>query len=198
LWYWASPIEQRMCREEEVVLVGGGNSAGQAAVFLSGSAAKVWMLVRGEGLAESMSRYLIDRIKAAPNIEVLTNTEIVAMTGTPEKRLDRVRWRNSRDGIETERPIRNVFLFIGADPVTVWLKECGIEVDRAGFILTGSALPKRAAESPPRDPMPLETSVPGVFAIGDVRAGSVKRVGAAIGEGAAVVAQIHSALSDTG
>lgn len=193
IWYWASPIEARMCRDEEVILVGGGNSAGQAAVFLSGFAAKVWVLVRGEGLADTMSRYLIDRIAAAPNIELVPYSEIVELSGTPENRLERVRWRNRRDGSETEKPIRNVFLFIGADPATQWLKDCDIELDRSGFVLTG-----QAALSPEctRTPLPLETNIPGIFAIGDVRAGSVKRVGAAIGEGAWVVAQIHTYLAD--
>jgi thioredoxin reductase (NADPH) len=198
LWYWASPIEARMCRDEEIVLVGGGNSAGQAAVFLSGFAAKVWMLVRGAGLAETMSRYLIDRIAATPNIEVLTHTEIIAMDGTPDKRLERVRWRCSTDGSETEKSIRNVFLFIGADPATSWLADCGICLDRSGFVLTGTNVPPDQLFQPltNRNLMALETSVPGVFAIGDVRAGSVKRVGAAIGEGAAVVAQIHGYLAE--
>lgn len=198
VWYWASPIEARMCRDEEIVLVGAGNSAGQAAVFLSGFAKKLWMLVRGNGLSETMSRYLIDRIAAAPNIEVLTQTEIVALSGTPENRLERVRWRRSADGSETERAIRNVFLFIGADPATAWLADCGVCLDRLGFVLTGETVPKAQIRQPqtPRSLMPLETSVPGVFAIGDVRAGSVKRVGAAIGEGAAVVAQIHAFLGE--
>ena len=182
-----------MCRDEEVILVGGGNSAGQAAVFLSGFAKTVWLMVRGDGLADSMSRYLIDRIAAASNIELLTHTEIVELAGTPEHRLESVRWRNRRDGSETEKPIRNVFLFIGADPATQWLKDCDIELDRSGFVLTG-----QAALSPEctRTPLPLETNIPGVFAIGDVRAGSVKRVGAAIGEGAWVIAQIHTYLAD--
>lgn len=193
IWYWASPIEARMCRDEEVILVGGGNSAGQAAVFLSGFAAKVWVLVRGPGLADTMSRYLIDRIAAAPNIELVPHSEIVELSGTPDNRLERVRWRNRKDGSETEKPIRNVFLFIGADPATDWLKDCDIELDRSGFVLTG-----QAALSPEctRTPLPLETNIPGIFAIGDVRAGSVKRVGAAIGEGAWVVAQIHTYLAD--
>ena len=193
IWYWASPIEARMCRDEEVILVGGGNSAGQAAVFLSGFAKKVWLMVRGDGLADSMSRYLIDRIAAASNIELLAHTEIAELVGTPEHRLESVRWRNRRDGSETEKPIRNVFLFIGADPATQWLKDCDIELDRSGFVLTG-----QAALSPEctRTPLPLETNIPGVFAIGDVRAGSVKRVGAAIGEGAWVIAQIHTYLAD--
>jgi thioredoxin reductase (NADPH) len=197
IWYWASPIEARICRSEEVVLVGGGNSAGQAAVYLSGFASKVWMLVRGEGLAASMSRYLIDRIEAAPNIELLTQTEIVALSGTPQGQLAHVRWRNRQTGAETDKPIRNVFLFVGADPETSWLEDCGVMLDSKGFVRTGADIPPdgRTVESPGR-PLPLESSVRGVFAVGDVRSGSVKRVGGAIGEGAAVVAQLHQVLAD--
>lgn len=190
IWYWASPIEARMCRDEEVILVGGGNSAGQAAVFLSSFAKKVWVLVRGDGLADTMSRYLIDRIEAAPNIELVPHSEIVELAGTPGNRLERVRWRNRRDGSETEKTIRNVFLFIGADPATEWLKDCDIKLDRSGFVLTGTSTKCS------RTPLPLETNIPGIFAIGDARAGSIKRVGAAIGEGAWVVAQIHSYLAE--
>jgi thioredoxin reductase (NADPH) len=126
VWYWASPIEARLCRDEEIVLVGGGNSAGQAAVFLRSFAAKIWMLVRGASLAESMSQYLIDRIRAIDNIEVLTQTEIVALYGSREKQLERVRWRNNVIGEETEKPIRHVFCFIGAEPATAWLKGSGV------------------------------------------------------------------------
>ena len=178
VWFWASPVEGRLCARQEVALVGGGNSAGQAAVFLAGHAAKVWMLVRGEGLAATMSKYLIDRIAANPRIELRTRTEIVRLD-SPRGAIENVTFR-SRSGEETTRPIRNVFLFLGADPCTEWLQGCGVEVDGKGFVATGG----------PRCDS-LETSIPGVFAIGDVRAGSVKRVGAAIGEGAAVVNQIH-------
>ena len=183
VWYWASPIEARMCVDAEVALVGGGNSAGQAAVFLSAHAKKVWMLVRGAGLAASMSKYLIDRIDATPNIELLTRTTIVDVEGTRETGLQAVTWE--REGRErTTRPVRNVFLFLGADPATDWLAGCNVAVDRKGFVETGA------------DPrLPLCSSVPGVFAIGDVRSGSVKRVGGAIGEGANVVAQIHAFLA---
>jgi thioredoxin reductase (NADPH) len=200
VWYWASPIEARLCRNEEIVLVGGGNSAGQAAVFLRRFAAKIWMLVRGPSLAESMSRYLIDRIEAAENIEVLTQTEIVALHGSPEKQLERVRWRNNVTGEQTEKPIRHVFLFIGADPATTWLTQSGIVLDAKNFILTGADIPSDARGSNNRSgrPLPLETSVRGVFAIGDVRSGSVKRVGAAIGEGAVVVAELHAILANGG
>jgi thioredoxin reductase (NADPH) len=183
IWYWASPIEAKVCAGQEVVLVGGGNSAGQAAVYLSGVARKVWMLVRGPGLAASMSKYLIDRIESIPNIELLTRTEIVDLGATHEWGVELVSGRAIDRARDTTRPIRNVFLFLGADPHTQWLQSCGIALDANGFVVTGGG---RAS---------LETDVPGVFAIGDVRAGSVKRVGGAIGEGAAVVAQIHAYLA---
>src|SRR6267143_507600 len=194
VWYWASPIEARLCRNEEIVLVGGGNSAGQAAVFLRNFAAKIWMLVRGPSLAENMSQYLIDRIEAIDNIEVLTRTEIIALFGSREKQLERVRWRNCVTGEETEKPIRHVFLFIGADPATTWLKDSGISLDAKNFILTGSDVPSNVRRSVNSRPLPLDTNVCRVFAVGDVRSGSVKRVGAAIGEGAVVVAELHAAL----
>ena len=198
VWYWASPIEARLCRSEEVVLVGGGNSAGQAAVFLRSFAAKIWMLVRGPSLAESMSQYLIDRIAACDNIEVQTSTQIVALSGSPEKQLERVRWRNDATGEQTEKPSRHVFLFIGADPATTWLEGSGVALNPKSFVLTGSDVPSDSRQSGNRSTrrLPLETSVGGVFAIGDVRDGSVKRVGAAIGEGAAVVAQLHAILAE--
>ncbi|SHN66090.1 FAD-dependent oxidoreductase [Bradyrhizobium erythrophlei] len=198
VWYWASPIEARLCRDEEIVLVGGGNSAGQAAVFLRGFAKKIWMLVRGPRLAESMSQYLIDRIKAIDNIEVLTQTEIVALYGSCEMQLERVRWRNNVTGEETEKPIRHVFCFIGAEPATGWLRDSGIALDGKNFVLTGSDVPSdaRPSNNGSGRPLPLETSVRGVFASGDVRAGSVKRVGAAIGEGAVVGAELHVARAD--
>jgi thioredoxin reductase (NADPH) len=183
VWYWASPIEAKLCAGEEIVVVGGGNSAGQAAVYLSGHAAKVWLLVRGAGLAESMSQYLIDRISATPNIALLARTEIAQVRGTRDSGVEAVAWRTG-DGAREERPCRHVFLFLGADPSTEWLKDCDVALDGKGFVATGQDAS-----------LPLQTSVPGVFAIGDARAGSVKRVGGAIGEGAAVVAQIHSYLS---
>jgi thioredoxin reductase (NADPH) len=191
IWYWASPNEARLCAGEEVVLVGGGNSAGQAAVFLSAHAMKVRMMVRGPGLAESMSRYLIDRIAAAPNIELMTMTEIVALSGAASTGLERVRWRDRRTGAETEAPVRHVFLFIGADPATEWLEGCGVTVDKAGFVITGA----RLGDGENRSSSPLESSIAGVFAVGDVRSGSTKRVGSAIGEGAQVVAAIHRFLA---
>jgi thioredoxin reductase (NADPH) len=191
VWYWASPIEARMCAGQEVVLVGGGNSAGQAAVFLAGHASRVWLLVRGAGLEASMSRYLIDRITAVPNIEVRTRTEIAEIGGSRQSGVESVRWRHRDTGQEETRAIRNVFLFLGADPETGWLKDCGVALDEKGFVRTGPAVTASESRAQNGGRLPLETSQPGVFAIGDVRAGSVKRVGSAIGEGAAVVGQIH-------
>jgi thioredoxin reductase (NADPH) len=193
VWYWASPIEARLCVEQEIILVGGGNSAGQAAVFLSGHAKKVHMVIRGGGLGASMSRYLIERIEAASNIELVFNTEVVALEGTQDASLERVRWRSRLSGEESTVPdIRNLFLFVGADPATGWLDGCGVTVDRGGFVVTGAP----PDESDRRPASALETSVPGVFAVGDVRSGSVKRVGGAIGEGAQVVAALHGFLGD--
>ena len=199
VWYWASPIEARMCRQEEVVIVGGGNSAGQAAVFLSGYARKIYMLVRDDSLNATMSRYLIDRIEATSNIEVLTQTELVALLGPQQSHLERVRWRHNPTGQEIEEPIRNVFVFIGADPATGWLKDCGMALDGKGFVLTGmqAIAGGHLGRDLAHDSMSLETNQLGVFAVGDVRSGSVKRVGAAIGEGAAVVPQLHAFLTDT-
>jgi thioredoxin reductase (NADPH) len=188
--YWASPAEARLCRDEDVALVGGGNSAGQAAVFLASHARQVRMLVRGPGLSSTMSRYLIDRIEAAPNIEVVCDTEVVELLGTPDRGVEGVRCRNRRTGDEETHPIAHLFLFTGADPAASWLADCGIPLDEKGFIRTGPDV-----RSPDREPLPLETGVEGIFAVGDVRCGSVKRVGAAIGEGAAVVAQLHQYLA---
>jgi thioredoxin reductase (NADPH) len=193
VWYWASPIEARLCTEQEIVLVGGGNSAGQAAVFLSGHASKVYMVIRGGGLGASMSRYLIERIEATPNIELLFNTEVVGLEGTEEGSLERVRWRSRLGGEASSAEIRNLFLFVGADPATGWLDGCGVMVDRGGFVVTGAQCKKSEGQLTSL----LETSVPGVFAVGDVRSGSVKRVGGAIGEGAQVVAALHGFLGDT-
>lgn len=195
VWYWASPIEAKMCANQEVVLVGGGNSAGQAAVYLSSVTKKVWLLIRGKGLEASMSRYLIDRIGATPNIELLTETEIVDLVGDQETGLQGVRWRDRRTGEEEVCELRNVFLFVGAEPETAWLDSCGVELDEKGFVKTGADVNGPTILHGGRPRARLETSVPGVFAIGDVRSGSVKRVGAAIGEGAAVVAQVHGYLS---
>jgi thioredoxin reductase (NADPH) len=161
-------------------------------VFLSQHASKVHMLVRGEGLASSMSRYLIDRIEATPNIELRPHTEITRLHGEPLHGLEGVTWRDHRAEADDERALRHVFLFVGADPETRWLEDCAVAVDPHGFVLTGIALDDSRAT---HHPAALESSIPGVFAVGDVRSGSVKRVGGAIGEGAAVVAQIHHYLS---
>ena len=187
--YWASAVEARLCRNEEVALLGGGNSAGQAAVFLASHARHVRVLVRRPGLASTMSRYLIERIVATPNISVIGETEIVELLGTPDQGLQGIRWRNRTTGAEEEHAIPHLFLFTGADPVTSWLDGSGIPIDAKGFILTGADVGASG-----RSLLPLETGVEGIFAVGDVRCGSVKRVGAAIGEGAAVVAELHTFL----
>ena len=192
IWYWASPIEGRLCKDQEIILVGGGNSAGQAAVFLSSHASKVRMMVRGESLADSVSRYLIDRIEATPNIELMVCTEIIALEGAPDAGLERVRWRNRKTSVEASGDIRNVFLFVGADPATKWLSDCGVTLDRSGFVITGAQIAPNENRPVPQ----LETSVRGVFAVGDVRSGSVKRVGGAIGEGGQVVSALHGFLGD--
>jgi len=183
--YWASPIEARLCRDQEVALVGAGNSAGQAAVFLASQVRKVTLLAR-RSLNETMSRYLVERIEAQPNIEVLTGTEIVALGGH-EGNLEKVRWRNRATGMETARPIRHLFLFIGADPNTDWLAKCNVALDAKGFVRTGPEVAPGHGQ--------METSRSGVFAIGDVRSGSIKRVAAAVGEGAQVVAALHAYLA---
>jgi thioredoxin reductase (NADPH) len=180
--YWVSAIEARLCAGEEVVLVGGGNSAGQAVVFLAPQVRKLHLVVRRD-LAATMSRYLIDRIAALPNVELHVGSEVTALEGTRETGLSAATFRDRRDGALTRREVRHMFLFIGADPNADWAREC-VATDGKGFIVTGAGV------------LPLETSRPGVFAIGDVRAGSTKRVAAAVGEGAAVVAQIHSLLAD--
>ncbi|RZT04503.1 thioredoxin reductase (NADPH) [Duganella sp. CF402] len=204
VYYWASPVEAKLCKTEEIVLVGGGNSAGQAAVFLSGYASKVHMLIRKESLSSTMSSYLIERIQATPNIELHTCTEIIALEGD-EDGLKQVRIRNAKTEEECDYDVCRVFLFIGADPNTGWLSDCGVDVDPHGFIRTGFDVTKAQCRANfangvyPKD-LPsraaLETSVPGVFAIGDVRATSTKRVAAAVGEGAAVVSQIHQFLAN--
>jgi thioredoxin reductase (NADPH) len=151
------------------------------------------MIIRGGGLGASMSRYLIERIEATPNIELLFNTEVVALEGSEDGSLARVRWRSRLGGDEQGADIRNLFLFVGADPATGWLDGCGVMVDRAGFVVTGEL----CREGEARAASALQTSVPGVFAVGDVRSGSVKRVGGAIGEGAQVAAALHGFLGDS-
>jgi thioredoxin reductase (NADPH) len=195
--YWASPIEAKLCEGEEVAVVGGGNSAGQAVAFLAPRVKRLHLIVRGKGLAATMSRYLIDRIEALPNVELHFGTEIVALEGDRAHGLTSAVFRDRTSGTTQSRALRHLFLFIGADPNAAWLKNAA--VDGKGFILTGLDLPPSGAvitgtDAGRRAVLPLETSVPGVFAIGDVRAGSTKRVAAAVGEGAAVVAQIHGVL----
>jgi thioredoxin reductase (NADPH) len=186
--YWASPIEAKLCANQDVMLVGAGNSAGQAAVYLAGQGVKIWMLLRRQDLAATMSRYLVDRIRSLPNIEVVTDATVNGLEGR-DGILEAVRWRIGATGKEVQRPIRHLFLFIGAEPNTNWLVKSGITLDANGFILTG--------DEAGSDRHPLETTRRGVFAIGDVRAKSVKRVAAAVGEGAQVVAALHAFLSET-
>jgi thioredoxin reductase (NADPH) len=184
--YWASPLEARLCGNQEVALVGAGNSAGQAAVYLASQGAKVSMLIRRSDLAETMSSYLVDRIQGSANIDVVTGATISALEGR-DGMLGAVRWKLRSSGEEVRHAISHLFLFIGADPNTDWMKGSGIAVDAKGFILTGAeAGGGRHA---------LETTRRGVFAIGDVRATSVKRVASAVGEGAQVVAALHTYLA---
>lgn len=197
VYYGATFIETQLCRGEEVIVVGGGNSAGQAAVFLAQSAERVHMLVRSEGLAESMSRYLIRRIEDNPRIVLRTCTEIVALEGNG--RLERVRWRDNRNGDVQAHEIRHVFTMTGAGPSTQWLDGC-LALDAKRFIKTGPDLTadELATAGWPlaRPPHLLETSLPGVFAVGDVRSGNIKRVASAVGEGSIAVAFVHHVLHD--
>jgi len=193
--YWASPVEAKLCAEQEVVLVGGGNSAGQAVAFLAPKVTHLHLVVRGDGLAASMSRYLIDRIASFPNVTIHTRTEVDALAGNRESGLTAVTCRNRDTGETLRLPAKHLFLFIGADPNSAWLGGY-VAVDRQGFVLTGQEAGARdAGAQGGAVRLPLETSRNGVFAIGDVRAGSTKRVAAAVGEGAAVVAQIHAHLA---
>jgi thioredoxin reductase (NADPH) len=195
--YSATHVEAQLCKEEEIAIVGGGNSAGQAAVFLSQSSSGVHVIVRGPGLAESMSRYLIQRIEDSPNIVLWARTQIEALEGAD--RLERVRWRRLDTGASETRAIRHLFLMTGADPNTAWLKAC-VALDDNNFVKTGADLRPdelEAARWPlARRPELLETSRPGVFAVGDVRSGSVKRVASAVGEGSVCVQLIHRALRE--
>jgi len=197
VYYSATFMESQLCANEDVIVVGGGNSAGQAAVFLAQAARRVYMFVRSGGLAESMSRYLVRRIEETPAIELKTCTEIVALEGTDH--LARVRVRDNRTGATSEQEIRHVFLMTGAVPNTVWLAGC-VALDGNGFIKTGPDLSKDeldAARWPlSRPPFLLETSLPGVFAVGDVRGGNIKRVASAVGEGSIAVAFVHRVLAE--
>jgi thioredoxin reductase (NADPH) len=190
--YWASPVEATLCAGEEVALVGAGNSAGQAVVFLAPRVKHLHLIVRGPGLEASMSHYLVERIRELPNVTLHARTEIVALEGDRARGLEAAVFRNRTSGETRRVELRHVFLFIGADPNADWVAGCKL-LDDKGFVMTGEGFHDAAAAG--RAPLPLETAVPGVFAIGDVRAGSTKRVAAAVGEGAAVVAQIHAFLA---
>jgi thioredoxin reductase (NADPH) len=191
--YWASPLEAKLCEGELVGLVGGGNSAAQAVVFLSPRVRELHMFVRGDGLRASMSRYLVERIAALPNVVLHTHAEVARLEGDRTRGLTGAAFRDRSTGAIHSCPMRHLFLFIGADPNAQWLDGC-VDLDEHGFVVTG--VPAATPSAGVRAPLPLETSRPGIFAIGDVRAGSTKRVAAAVGEGAAVVAQIHAYLGE--
>ena len=196
IYYGATYMESQLCEQEDIVVVGGGNSAGQAAVFLSQTASKVHMLVRSGQLSDTMSRYLIQRIEENPAIELHFKTEIVDLEG--DTHLERVTWRSNASGETSTNAIRHVFIMAGASPRTDWLSGC-LALDNRGFILTGRDLD--AATPTPvwplaRPPQMLETSLPDVFAVGDVRSGNVKRVAAAVGEGSIAISLVHRALAE--
>ena len=197
VYYGATFVERQLCGGEEIIVVGGGNSAGQAAVFLAQTTKRVHILVRSAGLAASMSRYLIRRIEESPNVIVQPHTEIVALEGNHH--LESVRWRNSQTGHTEENKIRHVFVMTGADPNTGWLNGC-IVLDAKGFINTGLDLSSEnlsaAGWSLKRQPYLLETSLPGVFAAGDVRGGSIKRVASAVGEGSTAISFVHKVIQE--
>jgi thioredoxin reductase (NADPH) len=197
VYYCATYLESQQCRDEEIAIVGGANSAGQAAVFLAGFASRVHMLVRGPSLSDAMSRYLIQRIESTPNITLRTRTKVEALDG--DNGLARVRWRNVDTGEAETRDIRNLFLMTGADPNTDWLAGC-LRLDDKKFVKTGAdLLPEDldgAQWSPGRRPYLTETSIPGVFCVGDVRSSSVKRVASAVGEGSICIQLVHRALAE--
>ena len=198
IYYGATYIESQLCENEEVAVVGGGNSAGQAAVFLSQTASKVHMLVRSAELSTTMSRYLIQRLTENPQVELHFNTEIIALEGGA--RLERVVWQDKKSGETSTHGIRHIFVMTGASPRTEWLRGC-LALDDKGFIVTGRDLETAAPDANPRWPLArapqmLETSLPGVFAVGDARAGNVKRVASAVGEGAISIHLVHRALAE--
>jgi thioredoxin reductase (NADPH) len=197
VYYAATPMEAQLSVGDEVVVVGGGNSAGQAATFLARTARRVYVLVRTTGLAESMSRYLVRRLEESPSVELRTETEIVALEGAGH--LERVSFRDNRTGSVETHDIKHVFLMMGAVPNTGWLDGC-VALDAKGFIKTGADLSTedlaRAQWPLARAPHLLETSLPGVFAVGDVRSGNLKRVASAVGEGSIAVAQVHQVLHE--
>ena len=195
--YAATALEAQFCQGSEVAVIGGGNSAGQAAVFLSRYAKHVHVLVRSDGLAESMSDYLVQRIEQSPRITLHTRTELTALHG--ERMLSGVSWRDG-EGRETRHAIGNVFVMIGAVPNTDWLGD-RVALDERGFVLTGAGAGPGAGASrddtatAPREVTPFETSQPGIFAVGDVRAGSVKRVASGVGEGSVCISTVHAYLA---
>ena len=197
IYYSATAMESLVCRGEQVIVVGGGNSAGQAAVFLAQTAARVHMVVRAGDLADTMSRYLIRRIEATPTIQLRTRTEIEKLEGA--EHLERVTWRDNVTGATETHDVRHLFVMAGAVPNTGWLDDC-VVLDAKGFVKTGPALTpdELAAAGWPagRAPHLLETSLPGVFAVGDVRSGNIKRVASAVGEGAIAVAFVHQVLQE--
>jgi thioredoxin reductase (NADPH) len=196
VYYGATFMESQLCGDDDIIVVGGGNSAGQAAVYMSQTLRRVHMLVRSGQLSDTMSRYLIQRIEQNPAIEIHYRTEIVALEG--DAHLERVTWRNNQTGETSTHPIRHVFIMAGASPRTEWLKGC-LALDDKGFILTGRDL-DGASDKPAwplaRVPQMLETSLPGVFAVGDVRSGNVKRVASAVGEGAIAIHLVHRTLAE--
>jgi len=198
IYYAATFMEAQVCAGEEIIVVGGGNSAGQAAVFLAETAQKVYMLVRGKELSETMSRYLIQRIVENPGIDLHLETEIVGLAG--DSHLERVTWRDRATGKESAHDIRHVFVMAGASPRTDWLREC-LALDERGFVLTGRDLDPVLATAPlkwplSRPPAMLETSLPAVYAVGDIRSGNVKRVASAVGEGSISIHLVQLALTD--
>jgi len=197
VYYGATNMEAQLCEREEVIVVGGGNSAGQAAVYLSGFATLVHILVRSGQLSDTMSRYLIQRIETHPKISLHLHTEIVGLEG--QTHLESVQWKDKQTGNVETMPIRHVFMMTGARPNTSWLQDC-LAMDNKGFIVTGHDLQDNGADKPqwsyPRAPYLLETSLPGVFAVGDARSGNVKRVASAVGEGSISVHLVHRVLAE--
>jgi thioredoxin reductase (NADPH) len=191
-------MESQLCGGDDVIVIGGGNSAGQAAVFLAESAHRVYMLVRGTTLSETMSRYLTQRITKHPSIELHLQTELLSLEG--DSHLERVTWIDRSSGEKTSREIRHVFVMAGASPHSDWLRGC-VALDQQGFVLTGRDLDPVLADAPrkwplERAPQMLETSLPAVYAVGDIRSGNVKRVASAVGEGSISIHLVHGALAE--